>query len=239
MRRWLRLSLPIFLLAQIACGPSISDVLKTYGPRFREKRAQFQSIAKTLPNPGGGDEARPCPAMSPAIVFDERGKRFNTEMVMSENLSDPDAAPNFDLRLNGDLLVSLKWTGPKNPLSSSVLGDSGDDMTKSLDSALATRYLVVNRVVSLVEPEARDETLFSAGRLALESFVVDLADNKTLCSFSLSAQTASNVEYLYKAEQSQQNQLQKFARSTLWEDARRKLADELRRRARAEIVITD
>lgn len=224
-----RMVYPVFLIllvSQLGCGEKISDVLKKYEDDFQKKRDQFRSIANSLP-PKGSPRV-PCTSFNPPLQFNEKTKQFNAEMIMYEQLLDPDAEPQFDLVSHGDLLNGMRWTGPKSPLSSSVLSNSGKDMDKSLQEALDYRYLIVNRVSELVEPVAIDEKTFSPGHVNIETFVVDLSSNKPLCNFVIEGKSAANVTYSFKQGESKEEQLRKFAHSTVWEEAHRQLSARLK-----------
>lgn len=229
--------LVIAAAAQFGCGPKISDVIKKYQADYQKKRDQFKEIANSLPAKGSVNGNTPCGSLSPALEFNKKTKQYNTEMVMYDELLDPDASPKNNLLVNSDMLVSMQWTGPKNPLSPSVLGNSGADMEKTLKSALNYRYLVVNRITNIREPVAVDEKTFTPGQMSMESFVVDLSNNKPLCSFTASAQSAPDVSYSYKTNQSKKDQLEKFAYSTMWEEARKKLVDNLIQTTKGDVQL--
>ncbi len=229
----------VIFVFQIGCGPKVSEVFKKYEGDFKKKREQFQSIANSLPAHGGISTEKNCPAMSPAIEFNEKTKQFNTEMVMFEQLSDPDSKPKMDIAPKGELLNGILWTGPKNPMSPSVLDERAGDMENRLKAALAYRYLVVSRVASLTEPVALDEKTYTPGKATVETFIVDLTNNQPLCSFAIEAKSASAVNYSYKEGQSKQKQLENFAHSTLWEDARKQMLGLLKQKANANLDITN
>jgi hypothetical protein len=234
IKRAVRLSLLVILIAQLGCGPKVSDVLSKYEGDFKKKREQFQTIAHALPSTAA---EKPCASLNPPIQFNENTKQYNTEMLMYEQLLDPDAKPPFDIRLNGDLLTAMKWTGPKNPLSPSALNNSGSEMEKSLKAALDCRYLVVNRVTDLKNPIAVNEQTYTPGQVALAVSVVDLANNETVCSFTLQAQSAAATSYYYKSGESKQERLEEFAHSSMWEDARQKLIAKLKQTAGGNIEV--
>ena len=144
LKRTVRLSLLVILISQLGCGAKVSDVLTKYQGDFKKKREQFQTIAHALPVRA---TEKPCAGMNPPIAFNENTKQYNTEILMFEQLLNPDAEPQFDMHLSRDLLNGIQWTGPKNPLSPSLLNNRGANMEKSLKAALDYRYLVVNRVV--------------------------------------------------------------------------------------------
>src|SRR5438067_5084678 len=100
MKSILRLSWLVVFVAQIGCGPKVSDVLSKYEGDFKKKREQFQAIAHTLP-PKAAE--KPCASMNPPIKFNENTKQYNTEILMYEQLLDPDAKPAFDMTPGGEL----------------------------------------------------------------------------------------------------------------------------------------
>ncbi len=231
------LFLLIIFIFQIGCGPNVSDVLKKYEGDFKKKREQFQSIAKSLPAKDSQHAGKSCVDMNPTIEFNEKTKQYNTEMVMFEQLSDPDTTAKMDISPSSDLLSGIQWTGPKNPMSPSA-NYRADDLEERLKAALAYRYLVVNRVTNLVEPVARDEKTYTGGKATVETFIVDLTNNQPLCSFVIEAKSASTVDYSYKEGQSKQKQLEVFAHSTLWEDARKQMLDWLKQKANAKLDLS-
>jgi hypothetical protein len=234
MKSTMRLSLLVILISQLACGAKVSDVLTKYQGDFQKKREQFQTIARALPAKA---TEKPCAGLNPPIEFNDNTKRHNTEVLMFEQLLDPDAKPQFEMNLNRDLLFAIQWTGPKNPLSPSALNNSGSNMEKNLKAALDYRYLVVSRVLDLKESTAVNEHTYTPGRVTLDVFVVNLANNQTVCSFSLQAQSAAETSYYYKKDESKQERLEAFAHSSMWQDARQKLIAGLKKVASADIQI--
>jgi len=224
-RTLLVLLLAIVALFQGGCGKKISEVLKQYEGDFKKKREQLQSIARSLPSEA---TEKPCAGLQPPLQFNQKTGSFNTDMLMFEEVADPDATPEFDLLLSGDLLNAIRWTGPRNPLSSSVLGNRGADMEKSLKSALDYRYLVINRVTDLKKPQPVNETTYTPGRVTVNVFVVDLRTSEVLCSFKVRAESAASTSYTYKKGESQAQRLADFANSTMWDDARKKVIARLK-----------
>jgi hypothetical protein len=235
MKRSFRLALLVLVTAQFGCGPKLADVLKKYEGDFRTRRVKLQEIARSLPPKGSLIGEQPCQSLDPPLLFDEPGRRFNTEILMFDQLEDPDAKPAFDLLFSGVLRHALIWTGPK-PKDSLSPSTRGIDIEKQLKDALACRYLVVNRVANLVEPIAVDEQRYSPGRAKIELFVVDLPGKAVLCSFVFEATSAEKVAYTYyKNTDSKEDRLARFARSSLWQDARLKMLAGLKRLSNGEI----
>ena len=235
MKRSFRLALLVLVTAQVGCGWKEANIFKKYEGDFRTRRVELQEIARALPPKGSLIGEQPCQSLDPPLLFDEPGRRFNTEILMFEQLEDPDSKPDFDLLFSGVLRHALIWTGPK-PKDSLSPATSGLDLEKELKDALACRYLVVNRVANLVEPIAEDERHYSRGRATIELFVVDLPSKAVLCSLVFEATSAEKVTYTYyEKTDSKQDRLRRFARSSLWEDARLKMLTGLKRLSNGEI----
>lgn len=237
MKRISYLLVLAILVCQIGCGPKVSEVFKKYEGDFKKKREQFQTIAGSLSSKGSQGTGNNCADMNPPIEFNEKTRQFNTEMVMFEQLADPDTKPKMDIAPKGELLNGIQWTGPKNPMSPSVLDERAGDMESRLKAALAYRYLVVSRLINLIEPVAMDEKTYTPGKATVETSIVDLNNNQPLCSFVIEAKSASAVNYSYKSDQSKQKQLETFAHSSLWEDARTQMLDMLRKKANAKLEL--
>jgi hypothetical protein len=193
MRIFVCLGVSLVLFMQFGCGPKISTVLKKYEAPYREKREQLKKIADSLPPKGSLGDNLSCKEINPAISFDEKAKDSNAEILMFEQLTDPDNNPDWDLLLSGELLHSIQWTGPKNPLSESALGNNGESMEKTLSSALNYRYLVVDRVKELSPPVVKDKDNYTQGKVIVETFIIDLTDSKTICGFTSSAASLENL----------------------------------------------
>ena len=241
MKKISYLLLLIVLITQTGCGPTVSNVLKKYENEFREKRDQFRSIANLLPPKGSIKNNSLCKDIIPAMIFNEKNKKYNTEIIMFDQLLDPDTKPEMDLFLSNDLLLAIQWTGTKSPLSPSILDDSGAEIEKTLRAALDYRYVVINRVAKLTQPEVNNEKNYFRGQVFIETFVIDMASNKSLCSFASSANSPSDLsgipistttsytkrgkvrfrsERVVKHAEPKEKQLQKAASSMMWEEAR-------------------
>jgi hypothetical protein len=249
---------------QFGCDPKISTVLKKYEAPYREKREQLKKIANSLPPKGSLGNSLPCKEINPAIGFDEKAKDFNAEILMFEQLIDPDTNPDWDLLLSGELLNSIQWTGPKNPLSESALGNNGESMEKTLSSALKYRYLVVNRVQAITPPVVKDKDNHTQGKVIVETFIIDLTDSKTICGFTTSATSLENLSNIplntkttvqrkttgggryggkVRNEETKTTpipisvQLQNAADSSLWEASRSQIIGKLKELTKAKIEL--
>jgi len=212
-------------------GESNRKLFQRYEAQFSAKREQFKKIAGILPPAGSVKEASSA-SLSPKPVYDAKNSASNnTEIVMYDQLLDPDISSDgnnrrLDLLLSDVLLNAIRWTGPKNPMSGSALDRHNPDMEQTLKQALNERYLVVIRPVSFVAPVAIDEGTFKPATADIEGFVVDLSGDKVVGSFRFSAHSASTVQYTTKKSDNsatRQSQLEEFAYSSLYVEARNKL----------------
>ena len=221
-------------------GETARQLLKRYEDPFAEKRRQFKNIAQMLPPPGSLKGATAA-NLSPKPVYDANSKSYNTEIVMYDQLLDPDVESHgndrLDLQLSGDLMDGILWTGPKNPMSESVLDESAGDLEQTLKKALGFRYLVVLRPADFVAPVAVDENTYKPGMADIEGFIVDMQSNRVAGSFRFTAQSASKVEYSYKPDQSRESQLEGFAYSSLYTEARQKAGHLLEQTTGGQFVL--
>ncbi len=211
----------------LSCGETNRQVFQRYEAQFAAKRDQFKKIAQMLPTSGSVKGTMPA-KLSPSPVYNVKTDTYNTEIVMFDQLLDPDIESRdhnrLDLILAGDLLRCVQWTGPKNPMSSSALDQRAGNMEEQLKKALAIRYLVVVRPATYVAPTAVDENTYKPGMADIEVFITDMESNKVAGSFRYSAHSAAKVEYSYKKGESQASRLEEFAYSSLFTDARDQLA---------------
>jgi hypothetical protein len=219
-------ALTVFLYG---CGPSAGDKVREYQSRYAGLRAAFAAISRLLPAEASEGDPAGLGGLDPKPVYDEIAAAFNTEIVMDWQLSDPnetsDQGDRFNLLLSKDLQESLLWTGPRSPLNDSLLsGRSKPELVRTLENGLAYRYLAVNRILSHSPPKAVDERSFHSGSISLRCFLADLKGPKILGSFDYQAVTRPRVEYVYKTnEDDPKERLEKWAASSMWENARREL----------------
>jgi hypothetical protein len=71
----------------------------------------------------------------------------------------------------------------------------------------------------------------------IEAFIVDMGSNRVAGSFRFNAQSASRVEYTYKEGQSRESQLEEFAYSSLYTEARQKLGHLLEQATGGQFVL--
>lgn len=153
-------------------GPTRKEVIDRYKPQFEVMRGALREIHGKLPPPGSLKTDQYRPNLSPMPVFNERDRsKTNTAIVAPEHLVDPSAKAAYDLILSTDLMHSLAWTGPKNPMAESSLYDRAGDFDQTLERALGYRYIVVYRSASV----------------GLEVLVYDLKTTELVASFRMKA----------------------------------------------------
>lgn len=143
-------------------GPTVSDVIKQYEPQGTAMRKQFFQLAKSLPSTG---QVLPQEAkLDPAPVWHEgRSQENNIEIVMVEELWNPEETQTTrNLYLSDDLMHCVRWTGPKNPMSSSVMGERAGVFSDRMAHAFGLPWLAAYR----------------RGNAGTEIFVFDLRTGK-------------------------------------------------------------
>jgi len=134
------------------------------------------------------------------------------------------------------ILEDLRWLGldwDEGPGSSGPFGPYRQSerleiyrrcARELLEKGLAYRYVAVNRIVSHSPPKAVDARSFHAGSISLRCVLADLQGPRILVSFDYQAVTRPRVEYVYKTkEDDPKERLEKWAASSMWENARREL----------------
>jgi CheY-like chemotaxis protein len=141
-----------------------------------------------------------------------------------------------DLVQDGVELVAPIATERKVSLRVDAAG-SYEHYGKSFEAALALRYLAVVRTLAYVKPVATSETEFEGGAAKFEVFLIDTQDKTVKASFAVEASSKPSVEYMYQeGKDDKKERLAAFARSTLWEDAREKIAAGLKTHGGATVV---
>jgi hypothetical protein len=114
-------------------------------------------------------------------------------------LLDPDRTlripDEVDLNLfEGNLLMHLRWTGPKNPMSESVRrGSARADLARELEATLKQPYLVVARTVHYDRPVVMPDQTFVGGVVDLEAFLVDLRSGEVVAAARVGARAEDVV----------------------------------------------
>lgn len=159
-----------------SCGETNIQAIERLRPIGSSFRSRLLEIAHALPAPGTEREISPAPGgFNPSLVLDFQRQSYTADVLMEQQLVDPDRKDvDFDLLLSPELLSCLLWTGPKNPLDRSVWNDR-TDLGPECQAAFETRWLVVVRKREVVIPE----------RVQLHVFVVDLHSGALAASFPI------------------------------------------------------
>jgi hypothetical protein len=214
----------------MSSGPTNQQVIEEYKPKFVAKRGQLKKIAANVPPLGSVTKNEGRQDLNPRPVHNRQTREYNTEIMMAEHLTDPDAKlqpERFELHGGWHLRDALLWTGPKNPMAESALRASGTGLREDLEKALATNYLVVIRTVRYDRPVAIDTRRYRGGNLDLEGFVFDLRNDNPLGSFRISARPNNLVDYVYRKGEDQMQQAENFIHSTMWSNARKEAVQAL------------
>jgi len=217
-----------FLFGQ---GLNRDELREKYGPRYEVKRQQLKTIAMSLPPQGSVKETTAAPNLDPKPIYDVKQQSYNVEIAMYAQLLDPDvdlqATKDVDLLLfEGGLVQHMRMLGPKSQLSPDIRA-TGKALAE-YESSLNLSYLVVVRPVEFIRPLAVTKETYTPGRADLEVFLVDLRTEKVVGSCRIKAETAKSTEGVVQKDRSEKESVEAWAYSTLWQDARAKLAVALR-----------
>lgn len=220
---WAALAAPLMMVA--CSGPTARDVITEYRPKMEELRAKLNSaLSSTLPVPGEAAALAVVPAdPKPTYELKDGSVAGNTAFLSVEELKDG-GKPLYDLVLASDLAYALAWTGPNNPMAESRMDEEAGDMQRTFANAAATPYIVVYRTIAYDPAVARDDKTFDGGNVDFEAIVVKAADGAPLGGCRIQAEAATEISYSYKEGEDPKERLEAFAESTLWTDARTKLA---------------
>ncbi len=236
----------IVLMASLAlagCGLTNQQVIDQFEPQFTQLRADLKDIASTLPSVA--EVKNVAQPLDPRPVYVEGSDEIqNTDILMFENLSDPDTdlrtSGQLDLTLSNYLLRYLRWTGPDSPMSASALkARAPKDSAGQFEQALNIRYIGVAAVVKYDPPVAVSESAFTGGYAEILGFLVDRETRQTLCVFRISALSNQDVSYTYQEGDSKTQALEKFAYSTLWTNARTAFLEEMGRACGGDFQISE
>lgn len=233
---------PLFVLALTGCPPTFGEVADQFAPKLNAQHAELEKVASTFPAPGSVKAPTAATGLTPAPVHDEDAGTYTMDLVQLEQLEDPRFEffrfpDKLDLILSKVYVVPMKEVSPEGMSADDRARSSNEYYPKQFERALALRYLAVVRTVTYVKPVATSETQFEGGTATFEVFLLDTQDKTIKASFPVEARSKPSVEYMYQeGKDDKKERLAAFARSTLWEDAREKIAEGLRTHAGATVV---
>jgi hypothetical protein len=193
------------LILLSACSSTVAQVIEEYKEPFAQKREQLVTIAESLPPVGSIVENSYCENLNPALILkdDSSGKELTSAILMYDQVLNPDLDRSslsrwFNVGMNGLFINALSWTGPENPMSKSVMQEYDNGFTNRLETALATPYLVINRVADYSPAILVNENSFIPGRVIIESFVTSMENNTILCSYRVDVTLSEETVYYRK-----------------------------------------
>ncbi|HTN73982.1 MAG TPA: NPCBM/NEW2 domain-containing protein [Pirellulaceae bacterium] len=208
-------------LLTIGCGPSVNEVVDEYRPRMQELQAKLQRLAANMPQ-RVGDQAVTT-QLQPRLYKVEGDAQSNTEVRMIEQLTDDRADPKLNLNVLGEWGACFRWLEPDSAPQSANAGS----IRQAYEQTVNTRYLVVHRVKDLQAPRAIDDERFTPGAARIEGVVFDLNTEAIVATYTIDAQTSNQVNFAVRDGETRRDGLQRFADSSLWEDARKKTGEKL------------
>jgi hypothetical protein len=205
------------------CGPSADDIVNRHRPAYAALKAKLAKLADKLPAGRIMADQPPVRPFDPQLVLSTDDATGNAEAVMVEHLTSDDARPEFDLNLSSDLTAALAWTAEGR----SIGGGDPAFMDATLTRGLNLRYLVVHRIADLKLPEAVTDREYRPGSVVVEGFVFDLGSEELVASYTATATTDDRVEATVLPDEKDAEALVRFARSTLWSNCRKAIAQKL------------
>ncbi len=240
--RTMRLITVLFAVAQLmlltGCGPTMGDVVLEYKPQFDNLRMDLQAIAGNLPETAADRPVTQTLDPAPDYNAGDDASIRNTDIVMYEHLLNPelDLRDNnrLDLGLSKYVVKYLNWTG-----SDSFTSDrrASEEWIAGFEHALDIRYLGIAKVGVYEPPVAVSAESFTGGFTEVDGFLVDVQTKEILCSFSIAAKPNKMVNYTYREGEDRVAALEKFAHSTLWENAREAFITKMQENCRGSFVL--
>lgn len=154
-------------------GPTIREVILLHQADGTVMRKKFFEFAKSLPPVGQvaprEEKLSPLPLWREDRAFDN-----NIDIIMVEELWNPEEEPKTrNLHLSSELNYAVRWTGPKNPMSSVVMGEQAGDFDKRLKHAFQLPWLAAYR----------------SGTIGIEVFVYDMRAGKIVTALVVTGTT--------------------------------------------------
>ena len=202
MKTIIKFTIFLIILVSLTACATRAQIIEQYKEPFAQKREQLTTIAESLPPVGSIVENSYCENMSPPLILknNSSGKEVTSAMLMYDQVLDPDLdrsslARWFNVSMNGLFINALGWTGPKNPMVDRVLKEYDDDFADKLEMALATPYLVINRIAEYTPASVVDKNSFFPGWVIIEGFVISMENNEILCSYRVEATISEETIY--------------------------------------------
>jgi|GEM_PF-3299855 hypothetical protein len=208
--RWVVLFL---LVVVVGCGTSPESLIDEYRPAIEKMREKLKLIQDKIPQTAENVTAE----LSPKLILNEESPDHNCETIMYSALQGEKGA--IDLMLTTNLSTTLYWANQ---------APSGGDqafMKRVMDGATKAKYLIVHRIDEGQLPIAVSEQEFVAAPVRVDGFVFELDTLTIVASYVVEAIPADQVSYSFKHTESAKDRLQAFAQSSVWSDARVKIAE--------------
>lgn len=231
------------LLPLAGCpGPTIGQVADQFAPKVGARHAELKKVVAGLPAAGSLSAPTAATGLTPAPEYRRKDQVYTLDIVQVEHVDDPTVdirlAGKLDLLSSEVLVAALRDVAPGHLKEDDRARSSYETYPRRFERALALPWVALVRTVEYVKPEAVSETEFKAGHAKLEVFLVDAQAGAVKASFPVEARSKTDVRYEYrKGDDDPKERLAAFARSTLWEDAREKIAAGLKQHAGATVSL--
>lgn len=206
------------------CGKSPSATIDEYRPEIEKLEAKLFQLKDKIPIKAEAIQAD----LKPKLILDEESPNHNCETVMYASLQGN--KPLIDLMLTSNLSTSLYWA------KQAPSGGNVEFMTRVMSGATKARYLVVHRIDESQLPVAVSDSEFVGGPVRVDGFVFDLESMTIVAAYVVEAIPADQVEYHVKTNESAKDRLQAFAQSSVWTNARERIAEAIRVSTGGEVV---
>ncbi len=239
------LSVTLAAFSLIGCGEKNGELFTKVRPQYEPLRRQVQKIAAELPSSQDTQLATKLggkhDALDPKPVLRADG-HGNLVFLHFRQLTDVgvriDELSDLDLYLASDFRTFLGWISEPTTLSASTLqarwGQKFLDMLAQPRAQV--RYLGIYRPVQYERPIAQNEKSFTGGHAELDFFIYDLADGKLLAQWRQTTRPDETVSYLYKPGEDKKERLESWARSSIYTNMLKALAESLPREVGGEFV---
>ncbi len=221
----------VVALLLCGCGKTNAAAIEELKPVYAEVREKLKRL-EPLTRPLDDVEGKVA-----GTYDDHDAVKSTLVMFMPEQLTDPDFKPVY-----GELTLfdpvggayfgyCLTWTGPKNPMGDSAMGNrEGDDLKKKCESAARPKTLVVVRTLASVTPKLVEDGKFIGGRAEIGVTAIDWASGTVTARFQVNGEPDATVNYKVRPGESKAFEAAKSVHSSMWVNARKKLFDELAQR---------